>query len=151
MSDFTPSSPNYDKLVKTSFYKQGFMNFVGAELVDVQPGLCEIKLPYREELSQQHGFFHGGVVSTLADNASGYAAFSLMAEGDGVLTVEFKVNLMAPAVGEFLITRGEVIRAGKTLTVCQSNVFAVKGGIEKHCAVAQVTLMTIKDNPTVSG
>ncbi len=151
MSKHTPRNPQFAETVRSSFYKQGFMNLIEAELTDVQLGSCEIKLPYKEELSQQHGFFHGGVVSTLADNASGYAALSLMEEGDGVLTVEFKINLMAPAVGDFLVTRGEVVRAGKTLTVCQSNVFAVKGGVEKHCAVTQVTLMTIKDNPTVSG
>jgi len=146
-----PRTSNFEEMVRSSFSKQAFMDLIGAEITSVRPGFCEIKLPYKEELSQQHGFFHGGLVGTLSDNASGYAAFSLMDDGDGVLTVEFKVNLMAPAVGEALVVRGEVVRAGKTLTVCQSNVFALKDGVEKHCAVAQVTLMSIKDNPTVSG
>jgi len=151
MAEFEPRNPDFEQMVSTSFYKQGFMNFIGATLEKVEPGFCQIRIPYSENLSQQHGFFHGGVVGTLADNASGYAAFSLMAAGDGILTVEFKVNLMAPASGEELVIRADVLRPGKTLTVCQSNVFAVNDGVEKHCAVGQVTLMTIKDNPTVAG
>ena len=151
MSRFEPRNTDYEQMVRTSFGKQGFMNFLGGNLEIVEPGFCQIRIPYSENLSQQHGFFHGGIVGTLVDNAGGYAAFSLMEAGDGILTVEYKVNLMAPAAGEELVVRADVLRPGKTLTVCQANVYAVKDGIEKHCAVGQITLMGIKDNPTVSG
>jgi len=127
------------------------MSHIGATLGRVEPGGCEIHLPYGEHLSQQHGFFHGGVVATVADSAAGYASFSLMAADVGVLTVEFKINLMAPAQGEALIARGSVIRPGRTLTITRADVVAVRDGVEHACAVLQQTLMTVTGRADVVG
>jgi len=151
MAEFTPYNPDYEAMLRTSFTKQGIMSHISAEMGAISPGHCEIKLPYSEEVSQQHGFFHGGVVGTIADSAGGYAAFSLMAAGDGILTVEYKLNLMAPADGDMLIARGEVVRPGRTLTVARAEVSVVKGGIEIPCAVMQQTLMRIVGRADVSG
>ena len=143
-NQFQPQTPNYKQKVKESFDRQQFMHFINAELVDVQPGYCEIHVPYNKNLTQQHGFFHAGIVSTLADNAAGYAAFSLMAEDASILTVEFKLNLMSPGDGELLIGRSNVLKYGRTLTICRSEVFVVKNGVEKLCAAAQSTLIELK-------
>src|SRR5438477_9230656 len=104
-----PLDPNFEQRVKESFLRQEFMSYIGAILYAVKPGYCEIHLPYKKELSQQHGFFHGGIVGTIADNVGGYAAFSLMPATASVLTVEYKLNLLAPADGDLLIGQGEVI------------------------------------------
>ncbi len=141
--DFIPRDPNYKQKVSDSFQRQKFMEFIGAELLDVGPGYCEIQLPYQETLSQQHGFFHAGVIGSLADNAAGYAGFSLMKTDASVLTVEFKLNLLAPGKGEFLIAKAHVLKSGKTLTVCRSDVYVVNQGKEKLCAAAQVTLIQL--------
>lgn len=138
-------------MLRESFAKQGIMSHIGAEVGAISPGHFEIKLPYSDDLSQQHGFFHGGVVGTIADSAGGYAAFSLMAAGDGILTVEYKMNLMAPADGDLLVARGEVVRPGRTLTVTRADVYVVKDGVEKQCAVMQQTLMRIVGRADVSG
>lgn len=117
------------------------MHFIGAELVKVASGYCEIQLPFRSELSQQHGFFHAGIIGTLADNAAGYAAYSLMPAGASILSVEFKINLLSPGDGDLLRAKAQVLKAGKTLTVCRSEVYVEKDGVEKLCAAAQVTLI----------
>jgi uncharacterized protein (TIGR00369 family) len=140
---FQPSDPHYEDRVRASFARQRFMELLGAQLLSVQPGSCEILLPYREELSQQHGFFHAGTIATIADNAAGYAAYSLMDADSSVLTVEFKLNLLAPGNGAALIARGRVIKPGRTLTVCQSDVFVSSNGEEKQCAVALITLIQL--------
>ena len=131
--------------VQDSFNRQKFMHYINAELLKVEVGYCEIKLPYSENLTQQHGFFHAGIVSTLADNAAGYAAFSTMAEDSSILSVEYKINLVAPAQGECLLAKSEVLKDGKTLTICQSKVYGVDGDVEKLCAIAQVTLIELKN------
>jgi len=151
MAEFKTFNPDYAETVHDSFARQGIMAHIGAEIGSVSPGRCEIRLPYSDDLSQQHGFFHGGVVGTIADSAGGYAAFSLMAPGDGILTVEYKLNLLAPADGEMLIARGRVVRPGRTLTVSTAEVFAVKDGRETPCAVMQQTLMRIVGRADVSG
>lgn len=109
----------------------------------VEPGRVEIALPYRPELSQQHGFFHAGIISTVADSAGGYAGFTLFAPDAGVLTVEFKINLIAPADGDTAIATGEVIRSGRTLTVCRIDAFVEKLGKRTHCATGIQTLMSV--------
>lgn len=139
--------PEAEARVRGSFARQRFMAFLGAELAELRPGFCEIRLAYRPELGQQHGFFHAGVVGTLADNAGGYAAFSLMPAGCSILTVEYKLNLVAPGDGELLIARSEVVKAGRTLTICRGDVFVVRGGEEKLCAVSQQTLMCLAGKP----
>jgi uncharacterized protein (TIGR00369 family) len=151
MAEFKPSNPHFETMLRDSFAKQGVMAHIGAQMAAVSPGHCEIKLPYSEDVSQQHGFFHGGIVGTIADSAGGYAAFSLMGEGEGILTVEFKLNLMAPADGDMLIARGEVVRPGRTLSVCRADVVVVKDGAETPCAVMQQTLMRIVGRSDVSG
>jgi len=143
---FKPKTENYKQKVTDSFTSQKFMDFIGAKLVEVKPGFCEIHLPFKEELTQQNGFFHAGIISTLADNAAGYAAFSLMEENSSVLAVEFKLNLMSPGVGEFLIARANVLKSGRTLTICRADVFVVKDGVEKLCAASQATLIQIKNS-----
>jgi uncharacterized protein (TIGR00369 family) len=119
------------------------MEHLGAVLEAVAPGRVEISLAYRAALSQQHGFFHAGIISTIADSAGGYAAFTLFPADSGVLTVEFKINLIAPADGERAIAVGEVIRTGRTITVARLDAFVEKGGKRSHCATGLATIMTV--------
>lgn len=127
------------------------MSTLGAELVRVAPGEVDIRLPFRADLTQQHGFLHAGVVTSIADSACGYAAFSLMAADAGVLSVEYKINLLAPARGDALVARGRVVRAGRTITVCQAEVSAVTGEDERQVALMTATMMTIQNRPDVRG
>lgn len=150
-TDFQPLDDAFAQRVRDSFDKQGIMGHIGARLGEVRPGYCEIELPYSEAVSQQHGFFHGGVVGTIADSAGGFAAYSLMGPDDGVLTVEYKLNLMAPADGDELIARGYVVRPGKTLTVCRAEVVVVKDGHPLPCAALQQTLMRVQGRADVVG
>lgn len=144
---FQPSDPYYEKRVRASFARQPFMDLLGAQLLTVGPGLCEIILLYKKELSQQHGFFHAGTIGTIADNAAGYAAYSLMDADASILTVEFKLNLLAPGNGTLLTARGQVIKAGRQLSVCRSDVFVRRDGEEQQCAVALVTLIQLVGRP----
>lgn len=143
MTGFVPKNPDFEARVRDSFARQGAMALIGAELAHVAPGAVDITVNFRPELSQQHGFFHGGIVGTAADSAGGYAAFSLMPADSSVLTVEYKMNLIAPADGKRLIAKGRVIKPGRTLTICQVDVFVVRGGREHRCAVLLQTLMTM--------
>ena len=120
------------------------MNLIGAELPLVQPGLVEISLPYRRELTQQDGYLHAGIITTIADSAAGYAAFSLMPAGARVLSVEFKVNLLRPASGEQFVARAEVVKAGKTLTVVRSDVFGIQDEQRTLVATLQGTMMCVR-------
>ena len=113
MASYEPQDPDFEARVRASFDRQDFMHFLGATLVEIVPGRCSIELPARKELSQQHGFVHAGAVTTIADSAAGYAAYSLMPADSSVLTVELKINLMAPAKGERLRATGQVTRAGE--------------------------------------
>src|SRR5262245_11603629 len=115
-----PRNPDFERMVRESFSKQRIMATLGASLERVGAGEAEIHLPSREDLTQQHGFMHAGIVATILDSACGYAAFSLMPAGFGVLSVEFKINLLAPAQGDILVARARVLRAGRTMTVCQA-------------------------------
>jgi uncharacterized protein (TIGR00369 family) len=140
----SPQDPNFADRVRDSFCRQGIMAHIGATLTRIEAGCCEIELPFRDELSQQHGFFHAGVVSTIADSAGGYAAFSLFPADSSVLTVEFKINFLAPANGEKMRATGKVIKSGRTLTICELQAFAIKGGSEKLCAHGMATLMCMQ-------
>ena len=122
---------------------QGAMRLLGARLTEVDEGVAEFEVDFRPELSQQNGFFHAGIVSTLIDTAGGCAGATLMPPGSGVLTVEFKVNLLAPAEGEKLRARGEVVKSGRTLTITQGKVFVTKDGKETLCALMQQTLIAM--------
>ncbi len=120
-------NPSFVEEVRKSFAAQSIMQLIGAELTRVEPGVVEISLPYRKDLTQQDGYLHAGIITTIADSAAGYAAFSLMPAGSGVLSVEFKVNLLRPAKAEKFLSRAEVIKAGKTLTVVRADVFGLTG------------------------
>ena len=138
-----PKDPNYAARVRSSFERQRVMTWLGAMLTHLAPGQCEITLPHKPELTQQHGYFHGGIIGTIGDTAAGYAGFTLMPHDASVLTVEYKMNIMAPGDGERLIARGEVIRAGRSLVIARADIFAVKAGKETLCATLLQTLMTM--------
>jgi uncharacterized protein (TIGR00369 family) len=140
-TSFEAQDPEYQRRVRESFARQGLMKHLGAELVSLTPGGAEIRLPFRAELAQQHDYFHAGATGAIADTACGYAAYTLMPADASVLTVEYKINLLAPADGEELVARARVVRAGKTLTICLADVFARQSGAEKHCATVLATIM----------
>ena len=119
-------NPSFAQEIEQSFAKQTIMGLIGAELTRVEPGVIEITLPYRADLAQQHGYLHAGIVTTIADSACGYAAYSLMPPNSEVLSVEFKVNLLRPAKGETFSAVAEVVKAGKTLTVVRADVFGIE-------------------------
>jgi len=133
-----------EERIRSSFAKQGLMGTLGATLITVAPGRVEIALNPHPAISQQHGFVHAGAVSAIADTAAGYAALSLMPPGRGVLTTEFKINLVAPAVGERILARGRVVKSGRTLTLTQAEVFAESGGQERLIALLTATMMAIE-------
>ncbi|MCG2575922.1 PaaI family thioesterase [Dechloromonas sp. XY25] len=137
------SDPHFAERVRASFAKQHAMDLIHATLPVVEHGRTEIHLPHWSGVEQQHGFVHGGVVSMIADSAAGYAAMTMVPASASVLTVEYKMNLVAPADGDKLIARGKVVRPGKTLIVTQAEVFAVKDGEEKLCALMQQTIMVM--------
>ena len=120
-----PRNPNFAEEIRQSFAKQTIMPLIGATLTRVEPGIVEITLPYRADLAQQHGYLHAGIVTTIADTACGYAAYSLMPPDSEVLSVEFKVNLLRPAKGEMFVAVAEVVKSGRTLTVVRADVFGV--------------------------
>jgi uncharacterized protein (TIGR00369 family) len=136
--------------VRTSFAKQGLMSTLGATLTSVAPGLVQIAIRPDPAISQQHGFVHAGAVSAIADTAAGYAALSLMPPNRGVLTTEFKINFVAPAVGDRILARGRVVKAGRSLTLAQTEVFAESGGQEKLIALLTATLMAVEGRAGVS-
>ena len=137
-------NPAFAADVTRSFAQQPIMNLIGARLSLVEPGVVEIALPYRADLAQQHGYLHAGVVSTIADSASGYAAYSLMPAGSEVLSVEFKVNMLRPAQGLEFVARAEVIKAGRTLTVVRADVFGVNGSEQRELvATMQGTMICL--------
>ena len=137
------SDPHFAERVRTSFDLQNAMHLIQAKLPIVEHGRTEIHLPHWPGVEQQHGFVHGGVVGMIADSAAGYAAMTMVPASASVLTVEYKMNLMAPAAGEKLIARGEVVRSGRTLIVTKAEVFAVKEGKEFICALMQQTIMVM--------
>ena len=147
LNGFEPKDPAYADRVRASFDRQKIMMLIGAQLVRLAPGECEIHLPFKPELSQQHGYYHGGIIGTIADSAGGYAAFTLMPRDASVLTVEYKMNLLAPGDGELLIARGSVLKAGRTLVVAQVDAGVVKNGREILCATLLQTLMTMRGRP----
>ncbi len=135
--------PNFAERVCASFAKQNAMELIQATMPVIEHGRTEIHLPHWAGVEQQHGFVHGGVVGMIADSAAGYAAMTMVLATDSVLTVEFKMNLLAPADGEKLIARGKVVRSGKTLIVTQAEVFAVNAEKETLCALMQQTIMVM--------
>jgi uncharacterized protein (TIGR00369 family) len=144
---FQAADPDFEARVRASFARQGAMRLIGAVLARVEPGLATIELPYRPDLTQQHGFFHAGMTAAIADSSAGYAAFSLFPAASSVLTVEFKINLIAPADGERLVATGRVKKPGRTLTICEFEVVAHKGGKATVCALGLETLICLANRP----
>lgn len=138
------TNPAFVEEIRQSFAKQTVMTLIGAELTRVEPGVVEIVLPYRTDLTQQHGYVHAGIVTTIADSACGYAAYTLMPAGSDVLAVEFKVNLMRPARGETFVARAEVMKSGRTLTVVRADVHALSGAQRELVAIMQGTMMRLE-------
>jgi uncharacterized protein (TIGR00369 family) len=136
---------DFEARVRTSFAKQAIMSTIGARLTRVAPGEVVVELPFRDDLTQQHGFVHAGIVATIVDSACGYAALSLMPPDVAVLTAEYKVNLVAPAAGDVLVARASVLKSGRTLTVARGDAFAVKGSEEKLVATMLATIMTVRE------
>ena len=141
ISEFTAADPNYEQRVRESFAQQDVMRLIGAVIVVVEPGVVEIEIPSRKDLTQQDGFMHAGIVTTVLDSACGYAAFTLMPAASRVLSVEFKVNLLAPAKGDRVHARARVKRSGRTLTVCSADAFAD----DQLCATMLATMIRIDD------
>ena len=146
---FEPGDPTWEARVRRSFSRQKMMQTIGAVLERVAPGEVDIRLPYREAISQQHGFVHAGALTTAVDTACGYAAFSLMPPGAGVLSIEFKVSLMSPGKGESFLARGRVVKPGRNVSFCHGEVLALEGGREKLVATMSATMMTVQGRPDV--
>jgi uncharacterized protein (TIGR00369 family) len=141
---FTPQDPDFESRVRESFNRQAAMQTIGATLESVAPGMAEIHLPYDGRLTQQNGYLHAGIVTMIVDSACGYAALTLAPPGVNVLTVEYKANFMAPAQGETFVATGRVLKAGKTLTVCQGEVRAQAGGSATSVAAMLATIMILR-------
>lgn len=150
MTPPAPSEAEIARRIGESFDKQAFMTTLGARLSHVAAGVVEIELPISAHVSQQHGFVHAGAVASIADSACGYAALTLMPARTGILTAEFKINLLAPAAGDRLVAKGRVVKAGRTLTLALAEVFAIKDGAPKLCAMMTATCMTIAGRDSVS-
>ena len=151
---FEVPDPDFERRVRTSFARQGLNATIRATLRRVAPGQVEIEVPFSSGVSQQHDFFHGGVMGAIGDSACGYAAMTLTLPSSEVLTIEYKVNFLSPGQGELLVARGRVTKPGRTVTVCTGDVFAVSHGQEKLVATMLVTIMTIggqRDTSPTSG
>jgi uncharacterized protein (TIGR00369 family) len=144
-------TPDFEARLRSSFARQRVMATLRADLAAIGPGSVAIGLPFRTDLTQQHGFIHAGIISAIADSACGYAALTLMPPDAAVLTVEFKINLLAPAKGERFIARARVVRSGRTLSTCAADVVAVEHGEERVVATMLATVMAVLDRPGLSG
>jgi uncharacterized protein (TIGR00369 family) len=145
MTDFAPQDTDFEARVRESFARQRVMGTIGARLARVAPGEVEIELPFREDLTQQHGYLHAGIVAAVVDSACGYAAMSLAPSGAEVLSIEFKLNLLSPARGASFVARARVKRAGRNITVCTGDLYALdEGAPEKAVATMLATMMTVK-------
>ena len=144
MTDFAPQDTDFEARVRESFARQRVMGTIGARLARVAPGEVEIELPFREDLTQQHGYLHAGIVAAVVDSACGYAAMSLAPAGAEVLSIEFKLNLLSPARGESFVARAKVKRAGRNVTVCAGDLYALEGASEKTVATMLATMMTVR-------
>jgi uncharacterized protein (TIGR00369 family) len=140
---FAAVDAEFESRVHESFSRQGFMKHLGAQLAVLGAGQAEIHVPFRMEVTQQHNYFHAGVSGAIADSACGYAAYTLMPADASVLTVEYKMNLLAPADGEKLVARARVLRSGRTLKICVADVYVLKSGAEVHCATMLSTIMCL--------
>lgn len=148
MSPAPPPDPLFRERVRESFDRQQFMRTLGAELTAIEPGEAEIALAFRDDLTQQHGFLHAGALASVLDSACGYAAFSLMPAGSNVLSVEFKLDLLAPAEGERFLARARVVKAGRTITVVRAEGFMIRRQAERLVATLSGTMMCLRERGT---
>lgn len=148
---FEPRNPAWEERSREIFARQSFMRMIGARIAALEPGICDVALAYRDDLCQQNVYLHGGVITSIADTSCGIAASTLMPESAGVLSVEFKYNMMAPAAGEHFVARGRVVRPGRTLTVVESSVCAIKGGVEHEIGRMLATMMFLEDKGAMQG
>jgi uncharacterized protein (TIGR00369 family) len=144
---FEPKDPRYATRVRESFARQGAMRLIGAELIDIAPGYCAIGLVPRPEVAQQHGYVHAGMIGAIVDSAGGYAGFTLFPPAASVLTVEYKLNLLAPATGDRLVALGFVVKSGRTLAITRGEVHAERDGKRSLVALMQQTLMVMHGKP----
>jgi uncharacterized protein (TIGR00369 family) len=144
-----PRDPDWDAKVRASFKRQTFMDTIGARIAALSPGYCEVELAFRGDLCQQNGYLHGGLVTTIAANATGYAAFSLMPPNSSVLGVDYKINLLNPAAGDRFIAIGRVVKPGRTLSVVECDVEAEAGGARKLIAKMLTSMMCLEGVPDV--
>ncbi|HSN92564.1 MAG TPA: PaaI family thioesterase [Anaeromyxobacteraceae bacterium] len=151
MPAFDPPDPDFAERVRRSFARQRLLATLGATLDRVAPGEVDIRLPFREDLAQQHGFLHAGAITAIVDTACGYAALTLMPAGAAVLSVEFKLNLLSPGRGESFVARARVKRPGRTVTVVTGDVFALQGGEERLVATMLATMMTLLGRSGLEG
>lgn len=135
--------PQHIERLHAEFAGQGLMSHIGARLGDFEAGRCEIILPWRSAVGQQHGFFHGGVIGAIADTAAGFAAYTMLPQDSAGLTAEYKINFLRPAKGDHLSARAEVVRAGRSMAVCRADVYAVSGDDETLCATALLTMARV--------
>jgi uncharacterized protein (TIGR00369 family) len=149
-NDRQPQDPGWESKVRDSFARQTFMRLIGAKIAALAPGRCEVELPFREDLCQQHGFLHGGVITAIAANAAGYAAFTLMPADSSVLGVEYKINLIDPAAGDRFVARGTVVKPGRTLSVVESAVHAEGAGKPRVVAHMLATMMCVRGKAEVA-
>jgi len=140
---FTPKDPHYEQRVRASFERQAAMKTIGAFLAQIEPGRVMVELPYSQALTQQHGFLHAGMLATALDSACGYAAFTLMPHDAAVLTIEYKINLLAPGQGQLFRMEGVVVKPGRTITVVEGKAWAIDEGREKLIATMTATEMSI--------
>ncbi len=143
MKEFNAANPDFRDDILENFEKQLFMSLLGAKPGKVQPGYMEIEIPFKAELTQQHGFLHAGVMASLMDSACGYAAFSLMPADSDVLSIEYKVNMLRPAKGDSFLASGTVIKPGKSIYVCQGEAYAINGDKRKLVATMSATMMAV--------
>lgn len=147
LPEFEPKRAEFAQEIRDSFGRQRVMSTIGADIVTVEPGRVEIALPFDEKLTQQDDFLHAGIVATILDSACGYAAFTLMPAGTRVLTVEYKINLLAPAIGDSFVARGTVVRPGRTLTVCHGELDAITQEERTPAALMIATMIALDEQP----
>jgi uncharacterized protein (TIGR00369 family) len=145
--EHVPPDPDYAARVRASFDRQSAMRLIGARMTRIAPGACTIELPCRDDLTQQHGYIHAGIVSMIVDSAGGYAGFTLFPGDASVLTVEYKLNLVAPATGERLVAEASVVKPGRTLVITRGEVYAERAGARTLCAIMQQTLIVLAGKP----
>ena len=146
-ANFEPAFAGYAERVRASFARQGAMKLIGASLAEVAPGFCANAHAPRPEISPQHGYVHAGIVATIVDSAGGYAGYTLFPEDSSVLTVEFKLNLLAPAGGERIVAEGHVVKPGRTLVITRGEVYAERAGARTLVALMQQTLIVLAGKP----